>query len=224
MSATASRQEFALLPDPRPARRRWVTVSTGEHVSGVAWGAGPPEALLLHAAGGSARDWDGALSAFGHPAVALDLPGHGGSSRRPTALYAPRRLVLPVAEAVESLAPTAEVVAATGLGALTALALSARRPELVRALILLDTLPGHPAPGENPPKDAGTDDEALWERLAGLAAEGTPVTVLHRVLPDSALARLREHAPAARLVPYTSGTADAELAALLRAHTTGRTS
>ncbi|MFF0000097.1 alpha/beta fold hydrolase [Streptomyces avermitilis] len=44
----------------------------------------PPEdtVVLLHDAGSSARAWDDVLLALDRPAVALDLPGHGRSSRR----------------------------------------------------------------------------------------------------------------------------------------------
>ncbi|MBT2227737.1 alpha/beta fold hydrolase [Nonomuraea sp. NEAU-A123] len=211
MSTSAqSDNEFADLPGP--VQRRWVTVSTGEHVSGVVWGSGPPEAVLLHAAGGSARDWDGPLSGLSRPALALDLPGHGRSSRH-AAVYAPRKLVLPVAEAIKSFAPKAKAVAGAGLGALTAVALAARHPHLVPALILIGTLPGHPDP---------SDDEYLWNGLSGLAAAGTPITVVRADLSDAAVAELRDRVPAARLLSAGRLDTAAELADLLLTGTTTR--
>ncbi|MBB5783231.1 alpha/beta fold hydrolase [Nonomuraea jabiensis] len=221
-----SDHEFAGLPGP--VQRRWVTVSTGDHVSGVAWGSGPPEVVLLHAAGGSARDWDGPLAGLGRPALALDLPGHGRSSRHSSA-YAPRKLVLPIAEAIRSFAPKAKAVAGTGLGALAAAALAARHPHLVPALILIGTLPGHPAPSD--------DAEYLWQGLARLAAGGAPVTVVRGSLSDAAVAELSERVPSARLVaseghspapdgppPTAAGLTPARLADLLLTGPTTRSS
>lgn len=146
-------QEFALLPelaeslglpgpDPHRVQRRWVTVVSGGHVSGVTWDTGPAEIVLLHEARRSARSWDRVLLALGRPALALDLPGHGRSGWRGNGVYSPRRLAPAVSEAIRSFAPTSKVVAGAGLGALTAIALTARSPDLVRALVLVDTLPG----------------------------------------------------------------------------------
>ncbi|MEZ0076533.1 alpha/beta fold hydrolase [Planotetraspora sp. GP83] len=137
-------QEFALLPvtDPRRIQRRWLSVVSGGHVSGVTWGNPPIQTVLLHDAGRSARSFDRLLLALDRPAVALDLPGHGRSNWRGSGDYAPRRLAGATAEAIRSFAPNARVVVGAGLGALTAIALTIRAAELVGALVLLDTLPG----------------------------------------------------------------------------------
>ncbi|MCK9878130.1 alpha/beta fold hydrolase [Frankia sp. Ag45/Mut15] len=136
-------------------QRRWFNPTTGGHVSAVVWGSGPPEVVLLHDAGRGARQWDAVILALGRPAVALDLPGHGRSNRRRDGRYEPVRLAVVTAEAIASFAPRARLVVGSGLGGLTALALAARRPELVHRLVLLDTLPGlgravRPAPGAAP--------------------------------------------------------------------------
>jgi pimeloyl-ACP methyl ester carboxylesterase len=47
-----------------------------------------------------------------------------------------------VARVVEALAPGAEMVVGMSLGGLTAIALAAQRPELVRRLVLVDVTPG----------------------------------------------------------------------------------
>ncbi|SNQ47748.1 conserved hypothetical protein [Frankia canadensis] len=145
--------EFALLADvaadagldgndPPPVQRRWFNPTTGGHVSAVAWGSGRPELVFLHDAGRGARQWDAVILALGRPAVALDLPGHGRSDRRRDGRYELARLAAVTAEAIASFAPRARLVVGSGLGGLTALALAVRRPELVRRLVLLDTLPG----------------------------------------------------------------------------------
>jgi pimeloyl-ACP methyl ester carboxylesterase len=64
--------------DPLPkARRGWVNVPPGGHVSGVFWGDGPPEVVFLHGIGESARAWDAVALVLGRPSVAIDRPGHG---------------------------------------------------------------------------------------------------------------------------------------------------
>ncbi|EIV96227.1 alpha/beta fold hydrolase [Frankia sp. QA3] len=145
--------EFALLADAAtdagldrhalpPVGRRWVNPTVGGHLSAVVWGQGSPEVVFLHDAGRGARQWDAAIIALGRSAAALDLPGHGRSNWRRDGRYEPARLAPAVAEAIASFAPRARLVVGSGLGALTALAVAARRPDLAGQLVLLDTLPG----------------------------------------------------------------------------------
>jgi pimeloyl-ACP methyl ester carboxylesterase len=151
------------------ARRGWVNVPAGGHVSGVFWGDGPPELVLLHDRGESARAWDAVALAFGRPAVAIDLPGHGRSDWRRDGRYEPASLASAVAEAIRSFAPRARLVAGTGLGGLTALALRRRHARLLPGLALVGTLPGPPSGQAWPP--AGPERYASRaDALAGLAA------------------------------------------------------
>ncbi|MCT9934444.1 alpha/beta hydrolase [Planotetraspora sp. A-T 1434] len=174
-------QEFALVPvtDPRRIQRRWLSVVAGGHVSGVTWGNPPIQTVLLHDAGRSARSFDRLLFALDRPALALDLPGHGRSNWRNGGDYAPRRLAGATAEAIRSFAPAARLVVGAGLGALTAIALTIRRPEQVGALVLLDTLPGSgvgPVPSDSP--RYASQEEALDE--------------LRRIRPEEAEADLAD--------------------------------
>jgi pimeloyl-ACP methyl ester carboxylesterase len=151
--------EFALVPQtaaeagiarggdgaPR-VRGGWANFPAGGHVSGVFWGDGPPELVLLHDSGESARAWDAVALALGRPSVAIDLPGHGRSDWRRDGRYEPALLASAVAEAIRSFAPRARLVAGTGLGGLTALALRRRHARLLPGLALVNTLPGT-APG-----------------------------------------------------------------------------
>jgi pimeloyl-ACP methyl ester carboxylesterase len=123
-------------------RRGWVNVPAGGHVSGVFWGDGPPELVLLHDIGESARAWDTVALAVGRPLVAIDLPGHGRSDWRRDGRYEPAVLASAVAEAIRSFAPRARLVAGTGLGGLTALALRRRHARQLPGLALVNTLPG----------------------------------------------------------------------------------
>jgi pimeloyl-ACP methyl ester carboxylesterase len=133
-------------------RRAWVNVPAGGHVSGVFWGDGPPEVVFLHGIGESARTWDAVALTVGRPSVAIDLPGHGRSDWRRDGRYQPGKLAPAVAEAIRSFAPRARLVAGSGLGGHTALALHRRQPRLVPRLALVGTLPGAgPGPAQRWP-------------------------------------------------------------------------
>jgi pimeloyl-ACP methyl ester carboxylesterase len=196
LTTSAEPQEFAELlstfPDPTAApviQRRWMTVVVGgRHVSGVFWDTAAPGAVLLHAATTSARAFDAVLRAYGRPAVALDLPGHGRSTWIKTGDYRPRRLAKTLEEAIRSFAPGAPLVAGRGLGALAAVAVAARFPQVTGRLVLIDTLPGAvqtaqeqvpwPWPG---PQFASRDAARAW------LAEAVPGRT------EAAVARETEH-------------------------------
>jgi pimeloyl-ACP methyl ester carboxylesterase len=77
--------------------------------------------------------------------VAIDLPGHGHSDSpgdRPEGQLNAYGNAVDVAAAVRQLAPAARAVIGMSLGGLTAIALSAEAPELVRKIVLVDVLPG----------------------------------------------------------------------------------
>jgi pimeloyl-ACP methyl ester carboxylesterase len=149
--------------------RGWVNVPAGGHVSGVFWGDRPPELVLLHDSGESARAWDPVALALGRPAVAIDLPGHGRSDWRRDGRYEPAALASSVAEAIRSFAPRARLVAGTGLGGLTALALRRRHARLLPGLALVNTLPGA-APGRAWRRSGPERYAGRAEALAALAA------------------------------------------------------
>src|SRR5579875_1327640 len=131
--------ELAGLP---PVVRRDVDLPGSGRLSALVWGSAPPEIVLLHGGAQNAHTWDTVALALGRPLVAFDLPGHGHSSWRDDHDYRPAVLAGVVATGVERLAPDARLVVGMSLGGLTALALAARRPELVRRLLLVDITPG----------------------------------------------------------------------------------
>ncbi len=146
-------------------RRKWVNAGVdGSHVSGVAWGKGSPELVLLHGSGESARRFDRLGLVSTRPLVAIDLPGHGQSSWRRDGRYQPHHLANSVAAAIRSFAPGAGAVVGTGLGGLVAVAVAARHPFQVRRLVLVDTWPSVD-PGLAWPADVpdsfGTREELL---------------------------------------------------------------
>lgn len=148
--------EFALLGDaaravgaagPLPSVRR----ASAGGVSGLVWGAAPG-LTFLHGAALNAHTWDATVLRLGRPALALDLPGHGESDWREDFDYAPRTTAPAVVAAIEGLAAGSgagerpavlpQVLVGQSLGGLTALAVAELRPDLVRALVLVDVSPG----------------------------------------------------------------------------------
>ncbi|HEX5557129.1 MAG TPA: alpha/beta fold hydrolase [Gaiellales bacterium] len=104
-------------------------------------GGGPP-VVLVHGLAGHAREWDGTAAWLSpsHRVVAPDARGHGRSERRPgdvsRAAY-----VDDLAWWIELLGLAPAAVIGQSLGAHTAFLLAARRPELVRALVVAEATP-----------------------------------------------------------------------------------
>jgi pimeloyl-ACP methyl ester carboxylesterase len=138
--------EFGLPFDGRPVvRRAFAEVAPGRRLSALVWQDGDPELVLLHGGAQNAHTWDTVAMALDRPLVAIDLPGHGhsdGPGDRPDGPLDAYGNAADVAAAVRQLAPAARAVIGMSLGGLTAIALSAEAPELVRKLVLVDVLPG----------------------------------------------------------------------------------
>jgi pimeloyl-ACP methyl ester carboxylesterase len=134
-------EEFGLPYDgPPTVRREAVDVASGRRLSALVWGTGDPELVLLHGGAQNAHTWDTVALALDRPLVAVDLPGHGHSDdpARPRSLA---RDAADVAGAVRTLAPRARAVVGMSLGGLTALAMAADHPDVVRRLVLVDITP-----------------------------------------------------------------------------------
>lgn len=149
-------------------------------VFGERWGAEPPAVVALHGWRRTHADFSRSLgpgSPGGPLAVAaLDLPGFGASPEPPAAWGSPEYAEV-VARVVEGLGAGPVVVVGHSLGGRVAVRLAARRPELVRGLVLTGA-PVAPRGGPTPrPKPAF--------RVARR---------LHRLglLPESAMERARQ--------------------------------
>jgi len=106
-------------------------------VSYLTEGSGPRTALLIHGSGMSARSWvnqlHGRLAAL--RMIAVDLPGHGESDSIPAASVEEYADI--VGDALVALDCGPVVVVGHSLGGSIAIALAARRPALVRGLVLI---------------------------------------------------------------------------------------
>lgn len=156
MTGRAGYDEFGLfhenaaehgLPFDRPptVRRAFADVARGRRLSALVWQDRDPELVLLHGGSQNAHTWDTVAMALDRPLVAIDLPGHGhsdGPGDRPEGQLDIHGNAVDVAAAIRQLAPAAKAVIGMSLGGLTAIALSAEAPELVRKIVLVDVLPG----------------------------------------------------------------------------------
>lgn len=134
--------ELGLTAESLPAVRRTFVRTAGEQgLSGLAWGDAEPEVVFLHGGGQNAHTWDAVILHLGHPALAIDLPGHGHSSWRADRDYRPAPNAVAVAQAIAALAPRARLVVGMSLGGLTTIRLMAGFPELVRAAMVIDASP-----------------------------------------------------------------------------------
>ncbi|MGW2708151.1 alpha/beta fold hydrolase [Streptomyces sp. NPDC001356] len=101
---------------------------------------GVPGVLLLHGLMGRASHWAPTARwlAGRHRAVALDQRGHGQSEKPPRAAYTREAYVEDAEAAVEQLGLAPVLLIGHAMGALTAWQLAAKRPDLVRGLIICD--------------------------------------------------------------------------------------
>lgn len=136
------------MPDPMVRR---IDVTGADGVRLAAWqfadppkggkeGEPGPGVLLLHGLMGRAAHWAGTarwLSAR-HRSIALDQRGHGRSEKPGDGPYSREAYVADAEAAIEQLGLAPAVLIGHAMGALTAWQLAARRPDLVRALVISD--------------------------------------------------------------------------------------
>lgn len=102
-----------------------------------------PSVILLHGGGQTRQSWQSTnriLADNGYRAISIDLRGHGESDWDPSGDYDFTTLLADVERCCEQLPQPAILVGASVGGALSLL-LAARRPELCRALVLVDVSP-----------------------------------------------------------------------------------
>ncbi|WP_438353450.1 alpha/beta fold hydrolase [Microbacterium sp. CJ88] len=204
--------EFSFLPDQAAdngldgslphGERVSLALPDGRTLSALRWApadtpGAAPVVTFLHGAGLNAHTWDTTILALGLPALAIDLAGHGDSSWREDAAYVARPLASDVAIGMDAWTDAPQVLVGQSLGALTAAAVAASRPDLVRELMVIDITPGvDPNAGPTQireffagPTDWATRDELVDRALAfGLGgsrrAAERGVFLNSRVRPD----------------------------------------
>jgi pimeloyl-ACP methyl ester carboxylesterase len=107
-------------------------------------GEGPP-VLLLHGLAGRANEWRSTAvwMTEGYRVLALDQRGHGMSDKD-VGDYSRGAYVDDVVTVIERLGPV--VLVGQSMGGLNAFLAAARRPDLVRALVVVEASPGGPDP------------------------------------------------------------------------------
>jgi pimeloyl-ACP methyl ester carboxylesterase len=128
-------------PGPPIVSRHFFTLPSGQTLSYLQWGEDEPELVFLHGGAQNGHTWDTVMLALGRPAVAVDLPGHGHSDRRPDRDYGPWQNAQAVAALMESVTPAARGVIGMSLGGATSIRLAAQHPNLCRRAVFVDVTP-----------------------------------------------------------------------------------
>ena len=115
----------------------------GIHLRYETWGVGSAPLVLLHGLGSSADDWFTQLPAFAphYLCVAVDLRGHG-LSEKPAGRYSVGLFAADVAALLRGLDLTPAHILGLSLGGMIAQQLALVQPQIVRSLVLINTLPG----------------------------------------------------------------------------------
>jgi pimeloyl-ACP methyl ester carboxylesterase len=129
------------VPIPR-VQRFFVAVDGLRQLSGLRWGEGEPELILVHGGGQNAHTFDTVALALQRPLIALDLPGHGHSDASPYPASAVASHAKDVARAIEQLVSAPTPLVGMSLGGLCSIIVASDHPDLVRSLTLVDITPG----------------------------------------------------------------------------------
>jgi pimeloyl-ACP methyl ester carboxylesterase len=128
-------------------QKHTIALGSGRSLHVQSAGAGP-DVVLIHGAMATSHDWlvspvFGALTSS-HRVSVIDRPGHG-LSRRPRLEGAPREQADQIAEGLAKVGIERATIAAHSYGALVALAIAERHPNLVAELVLVAPL-AYPEP------------------------------------------------------------------------------
>lgn len=124
-----------------PVRRFFVSVDGLRQLSGLRWGEGEPELVLVHGGAQNAHTYDTVALALGRALLAPDLPGHGHSDPSPYPPAAIASHARDLGRALEQLIDRPLPLVGMSLGGLCSILVAAERPDLVRRLVLIDITP-----------------------------------------------------------------------------------
>ena len=127
--------------------------------------------VLLHGLGESRADWDGVLGRLGqsHRTIAFDLRGHGRSDWPDS--YSVALMSHDVEHALDALPVSDAVVVGHSLGGMVAFDLTARRPDLVHALVVEDVAPPQAQPPRPEPVRPDVELPFDWDVVVAIRAE-----------------------------------------------------
>ncbi|MBU9477660.1 alpha/beta fold hydrolase [Burkholderia multivorans] len=182
--------------DAGSAPRRRMFVSQRLNISVATWGNERcPPIILLHGGRDQCRSWDNfAKSLSGtHFVLAPDLRGHGRSDWVSDGVYDVNDMVFDVWAMLQHHGIQSCVIVGHSLGGNVALRLAGIRPELVRALVVIEGL------GASPTIVASQQDVSVWQRMQEWFAERQKVQTREQRSYadfDSAVSRFQELHPA----------------------------
>lgn len=207
----------------------------GVRLHAVDFGGSGPLALLLHGLAGHAGEWTetaGWLTAHCR-VVALDARGHGDSERAPADVSRAAH-VADAAHVIDELGGAPAIVVGQSLGGHTALLLAARRPDVVRALAVIEASPAaapeervdelYAALAELPPRARRFDDEVMvrtlregvigcsyWDDWDAIRCPALLVRGEHGLIPPGETRAMLARQPRARLVEVDGAGHDVHL-------------
>jgi pimeloyl-ACP methyl ester carboxylesterase len=123
-------------------QRFFVAVDGLRQLSGLRWGTGEPQLVLIHGGAQNAHTFDTVALALERPLIALDLPGHGHSDPSPYPTSAISHHARDLARAIEQFTSAPLPLVGMSLGGLCSILIAAERPDLVSSLVLIDITPG----------------------------------------------------------------------------------
>jgi pimeloyl-ACP methyl ester carboxylesterase len=143
------------------------------------WGAaGQPPLLLLHGGAQTAHSWDEVAPDLSrdHHVLALDQRGHGDTDWAPAGRYRRDDFVADIAAFLDDRAWRTATLMALSLGGLNAIAFSARHPERVTALVVVDVAPTiNPSGGKAIAAQLATRDFASFDEAVTRAQGFNPL-------------------------------------------------
>ncbi|MCU1362292.1 MAG: hypothetical protein JWM55_120 [Acidimicrobiaceae bacterium] len=123
-------------------QRFFVAVDGLRQLSGLRWGEGEPQLVLVHGGAQNAHTFDTVALALQRPLLALDLAGHGHSDPSPFAHSAFEHHARDLEVALSELTNRALPLVGMSLGGMCSIVVAAERPDLVTSLVLIDITPG----------------------------------------------------------------------------------
>jgi len=151
------------------------TTDDGVRIHYEVQGDGEPALVLVHGWCSNLRHWDAQVAHFAprHRVLAVDRRGHGESDVPAVASggYTASRHGADLAEVMDATGTTGAVVVGHAGGAPGVLALAADRPDLVRGLVLVDTIVSPQSTLGDPDDPAGAALGAMVDRIVGADGE-----------------------------------------------------